>query len=271
MNETIISWTKRTWNPVHGCSRVSEGCRNCYAEAISQRYGYTTKPWTRANEKFNVRLQAHKLKEPYRLTEPSLIFVNSMSDLFHPVIPDEYRRRIFDVMNDLPQHTFQILTKRPELAAEWHYGWSTNVWMGVSVENRKALGRIDLLRRCEAKLKWVSFEPLLEDLGRINFAGISWCVVGGESGPAYRRMDHAWARAIRDQAVSAGVAFFFKQSAALVTERGTELVEADGSRSVWRQMPGRLQGAAGSGCDGGSPPDPTVPDSNLMLERLTHR
>jgi len=237
MNKSIISWTKHTWNPVHGCSRVSEGCRNCYAERISLQKGFTKKPWTKPNEAENVLLKEHKLKEPYKLKEPTFIFVNSMSDLFHPVIPEDYRKRIFDVMNDNPQHVFQVLTKRPELAAEWDYGWADHIWMGVSVENKRALLRIDLLRECQAKIKWISFEPLLEDLGEINLENIAWAIVGGESGPDFRPMDHAWARNIRDACVSQEVAFFFKQSAHFFTERDTELLEEDGSKTIWRQMP----------------------------------
>jgi len=237
MNNSIISWTKHTWNPVHGCSRVSDGCRNCYAERISLQKGFTKKPWTKPNEADNVLLKEHKLKEPYKLKEPSFIFVNSMSDLFHPIIPEDYRKRIFDIMNDLPQHVFQVLTKRPELAAQWEYGWADHIWMGTSVENKKALPRIDFLRECAAKIKWISFEPLLEELGEINLADISWAIVGGESGPGYRPMDHAWARNIRDICINQGVAFFFKQSAHFFTERGTELIEEDGTKTVWHQIP----------------------------------
>lgn len=237
MNNSIISWTKHTWNPVHGCSRVSAGCRNCYAERISLQKGFTKKPWTKQNEKDNILLKPHKLREPYSLKEPSFIFVNSMSDLFHPVIPDEYRRQIFDIMNDLPKHIFQVLTKRPELAIKWNYGWADNIWMGVSVENKKALGRIDLLRECSAKLKWISFEPLLEDLENVNLIDISWAVVGGESGPGFRPMDHKWARNIRNQCILQNVAFFFKQSSNFFTERGCELIEEDGTKTIWQQFP----------------------------------
>lgn len=237
MNNSIISWTKHTWNPVHGCSHVSDGCKHCYAEKISIKYGFTKKPWTKQNEINNVLLKPHKLREPYKLKEPSFIFVNSMSDLFHELIPNDYRKQIFDIMNDLPQHTFQILTKRPKAATKWNYKWSDNIWMGVSVENKKSLYRIDELRKCNAKTKWISFEPLLESLGKINLTNINWVIVGGESGQRFRKMDHAWAREIRDQAIKHNIAFFFKQSSAFVTERGTRLEEIDGSKTIWNQMP----------------------------------
>lgn len=237
MQSSIIAWTDVTWNPVFGCSRVSEGCRNCYAEQIALKFKQSDRPWTAQNASENVRLKPHKLREPYKLKEPSRIFVNSMSDMFHPLIPDDYLYQMWHVMLDLPQHTFQILTKRPERAAQWHGPWPPHIWQGTSVENRKALPRIDILRRCGAAVRFLSIEPLLEDLGDLDLTGIHWVIVGGESGPNYRPMDHAWARRIRDQCVAQGVAFFFKQSAARLTERGTQLIEEDGSFTVWQQYP----------------------------------
>ena len=237
MNETKISWASVTWNPVHGCSKVSAGCDNCYAETLSLRMGWTKKEWTGDNAKENVQLKPHKLNEPRRLKEPSRVFVNSMSDLFHPLVPSEYIEKVFAVMHDLPQHVFQILTKRPRRAARWQGEWTENIWQGTSVENRKTLFRIDQLRECQAQTRFLSLEPLLEDLGELNLDGIHWVIVGGESGKGYRPMEHAWARAIRDQCVEKGVAFFFKQSAAYRTEMGTELEEADGTKTSWQQFP----------------------------------
>lgn len=237
MNKTIISWTKHTWNPVHGCSRVSEGCRHCYAEQLSLRYGWTTKPWTHANAPDNVRLMPHKLKEPYKIKDGARIFVNSMSDLFHPLVPDAYIRKVFDVMNDNPHHTFQILTKRPERAAGWTYRWAPHIWMGVSVEDRRAVYRIDILRQCPAHVRFVSAEPLIDSLGQIDLTGIHWLIVGGESGKGYRPLDQAWAREIRDQCVEQGTAFFFKQDSGARTEMRPWLVEEDGSRWRWQQWP----------------------------------
>ena len=237
MNQTKISWTDETWNPVHGCSRVSAGCDHCYAETLSLRMKLTTKAWTGDNSKENVQLKPHKLKEPYALKQPSRVFVNSMSDIFHPIVPNAFIADVFQVMNDLPQHTFQILTKRPRRAAKWQEGWGDNIWQGTSVENRKTLHRIDSLRECGAKVKFLSLEPLLEPLGELDLTGIDWVIVGGESGKNFRPMSHSWARAIRDQCVAEGVPFFFKQSAAYRTEMGTELIEEDGTQTTWHEFP----------------------------------
>jgi protein gp37 len=160
-----------------------------------------------------------------------------MSDLFHEAIPDGFIGEIFRVMNDCERHTFQILTKRPERAAAWPGPWTSNIWQGTSIENRKSLTRLDAIRKCGAALCCVSFEPLLEDLGPLDLTGIDWIVVGGESGPGFRPMDHAWARSIRDQCVAAGIPFFFKQSSAPRREVRTQLVEADGRRTRWQQYP----------------------------------
>ena len=237
MRETKISWASTTWNPVHGCSKVSAGCDRCYAETLSLRMGWTKKAWTGENAAENVKVKPHKLREPYTYKEPCRVFVNSMSDLYHPLVPDDYLAKVFDVMVDLPQHVFQILTKRPRRAARWQGEWSPNIWQGTSVENKKTLFRIDQLRECQAKTLFLSLEPLLEPLGELNLTGIHWVIVGGESGKGYREMDHAWARDIRDQCVDKGVAFFFKQSAAYRTEMGTELIEADDTKSTWQQFP----------------------------------
>ncbi len=234
---TKISWTDKTWNPTTGCSRVSSGCDHCYAEALSLRKGWSKKPWTVTNADENIILHPNRLKKPYSWKQPSRVFVNSMSDLFHPKIPKDFVDEVFKVMNDLPQHTFQILTKRPRRAASYRGEWAANVWMGTSIENQATLFRIDRIRKCPAKTRFLSFEPLLESLGEINLDGIHWVIVGGESGPGFRKMDHEWAREIRDQCVERGIPFFFKQSAALKTETGTVLVEVDGSENVWNNFP----------------------------------
>ena len=237
MRETKISWATTTWNPVHGCSKVSPGCDRCYAETLSLRMRWTKKAWTGANAKENVQVKPHKLKEPYTWKEPCRVFVNSMSDLFHKEIPDDYLAQIFAVMNDCSQHVFQVLTKRPRRAAKWSGPWGENIWMGTSIEDRKRLYRIDQLRECSAQVRFLSLEPLLEDLGELDLSGIHWVIVGGESGKGYRPMPHSWARDIRDQCVEKGVAFFFKQSAAYRTEMGTELEETDGTKTTWQQYP----------------------------------
>lgn len=240
MNQTGISWTDVTWNPTHGCSRVSDGCKHCYAETLSLKAGFTKLPWTAPNAMHNVLLKPHKLREPYKLTEPSRIFVNSMSDLFHPAIPADYRQRVFDIMADLPQHTFQVLTKRPELAAQWAGPWTSNIWMGVSIEDRKSLTRLEILRDCPAQTRFISFEPLLEDLGMPDLSGYAWAIVGGESGPGFRPMPHAWARVIRDACLGHAVGLWFKQSAAWRTEIGTSLAHEDHTFWVWNQWPHEL-------------------------------
>jgi len=237
---TIIAWTNETWNPTTGCSRITDGCRNCYAERLSLKFGWSKKPWTAAHAAENVVLHPERLRKPYSFKKPSKVFVNSMSDLFHEQIPDDYIAQVFAVMADLPQHTFQVLTKRPERAAEWAGPWPANIWMGTSVEDARVAHRIDTLRRCKAQTRFLSCEPLIGPLGPVDLTGIHWIIVGGESGPGFRPMDHAWARDIRDQCVDAGTAFFMKQSAAFRTETGTSLLEEDGSRWNWYQYPGDL-------------------------------
>jgi len=234
---TTIAWTEETWNPTTGCSRISEGCRHCYAERLSLDRGWSKLPWTVANAQKNIIMHPDRLDKPRTWRDPRRVFVNSMSDLFHEAIPDDFVRQIFRVMNDCERHTFQILTKRPERAAAWPGPWTSNIWQGTSIENRKSLTRLDAIRKCGAALCCVSFEPLLEDLGPLDLTGIDWIVVGGESGPGFRPMDHAWARSIRDQCVAAGIPFFFKQSSAPRREVRTQLVEADGRRTRWQQYP----------------------------------
>ncbi len=239
---TAIAWTNETWNPTTGCSRVSDGCRFCYAETLSLKMGWSKKPWTAVNAAENVILHPDRMRKPYGWKAPKRVFVNSMSDLFHDQIPDAFIARVFTVMNDLPQHTFQILTKRPERAATWRGPWGPNIWMGTSVENRKATSRIDLLRQCAAQVRFLSCEPLLEDLGDVDLTDIHWVIAGGESGPHMpqhpeRWMDHAWARSLRDQCVAQDVAYFFKQSSGLRTEMGITLQEVDGTAVLWREYP----------------------------------
>jgi protein gp37 len=243
MNESKISWTKVTWNPVHGCSKVSEGCRHCYAESLSLRRGWTTQPWTHANATRNVLLKPHKLHEPKKLKEPSRIFVNSMSDMFHEEIPVDYRKQIFDVMNECPQHTFQILTKRPLRAGWWSYGWADHIWLGVSIEDNKNLRyRLDWLKRSHARVKFISMEPLLEhvQITPDDLRGIDWVIVGGESGKGFRPMPHEWARTIRDACLISETAFFFKQSAAFRTEMGTSLHHGYNQFFKWEQFPDQM-------------------------------
>jgi three-Cys-motif partner protein len=216
---------------------VSDGCRFCYAEALSLRYGWSKKPWTHENAQENVILHPERLNKPRIWATPRRVFVNSMSDLFHELIPDSFIAEVFGIMADLPQHTFQVLTKRPERAATWPGPWTDNIWMGTSVENRRVIHRIDAIRQCGAHIRFLSFEPLLGPIGEIDLTGIRWVIVGGESGPHYRPMDHTWVRKIRDQCVKHRIAFFFKQSAGPRSEMGAALLEEDSSVTQWRQYP----------------------------------
>jgi protein gp37 len=213
---STIEWTDATWNPVRGCTKISPGCTHCYAETFAERFrGVSGHPYEQG---FDLRLVPEKLGEPLRWTAPKMVFVNSMSDLFHEDVPDEYIERVVEVMKLASWHTYQVLTKRSERLAEMLRGplreaaMFEHVWWGVSVENRKhGLPRIDHLRSAGARTAFLSVEPLLEDLGRVNLRGINWVIVGGESGHGARPMDPAWVRSIRDQCADAGVPFFFKQ------------------------------------------------------------
>jgi protein gp37 len=235
---TRISWAEATWNVWDGCEKITAGCANCYAEHIVRRRTGRGLPWTRENMRQApdqiIRTYPERLAAP-RKWAPSRIFVESMSDFFLPEVPDGVRQQMIDVMRDTPQHRYLILTKRPSHARR--FAFPDNVWLGVSVENRSTLYRLDLLREAEASVKWVSFEPLLEDVGAVNLDGIDWVVVGGESGPHFRPMDHAWARNLRDQARAAGIAFYFKQSAGIRPEQGTALQDAHGGACVVREYP----------------------------------
>jgi len=211
-----IEWTDATWNPIRGCSKVSPGCRHCYAETFAERFrGVPGHPFEQG---FDLRLVPEKLAEPFRWKTSRMIFVNSMSDLFHEGVAQEYIAEVVSIMNRANWHTYQVLTKR---AARMQSLLSTtlcslatslNIWWGVSVENRRhGLPRVDQLRETPAKVRFLSIEPLLEDLGGINLSGIDWVIVGGESGACARPMQESWVLSIRDQCQSAGVPFFFKQ------------------------------------------------------------
>lgn len=206
-----IEWTDATWNPVRGCTKVSPGCKHCYAETFAERFrGTAGHPFEQG---FDLRLVESALELPLRWRAPRRIFVNSVSDLFHEDVPDDFIARVFDVMRRATQHQFQVLTKRStrmvELAAELDI--PVNAWMGVSVENAKYVSRIDDLRRVRASVRFLSIEPLLGPIARLDLRAIDWVIVGGESGPRARRIDPAWVRQIRDQCGVARVPFFFKQ------------------------------------------------------------
>ena len=237
--KTAISWTNETWNPVTGCSRVSEGCRNCYAERLSLKHGWTQLPWTAANATENVRLRPERLTQPFKFPPGTMCFVNSMSDLFHELVPDSYIDRVLDTIEALPDIVFQVLTKRSKRLRQWER-WPHNLWMGVSVENAQNLHRVEDLRCCGAKLKFVSCEPLLGPLDELDLTNIDWVIVGGESGPNFRKMNMAWARTVRDICRQAGVPFYFKQDSGYRPELRPYLIEPDGSQTVIREYPNAL-------------------------------
>jgi len=211
-----IEWTDATWNPVRGCVKISAGCKHCYAETFAERFrGVKGHPYEQG---FDLRLVPEKLEDPLRWSAPKRVFVNSMSDLFHPGIPDDYVEAVAQVMVAASWHTFQVLTKRAErlrAMLETRLRFAANrrhIWWGVSVENRRdGLPRIPELHAAPAAVRFLSVEPLLEDLGELDLEGIDWVIVGGESGPGARPMEEGWVLSIRDQCRRSGVAFFFKQ------------------------------------------------------------
>lgn len=210
-DKSHIEWTEATWNPVTGCTKISQGCKNCYAERLANRL--KSMGVHRYNEGFKVRLHPDLLDLPQTWKKPRTIFVNSMSDLFHKDVPDEYILRVFRVMEKASQHTFQVLTKRASRLTRLapHLPWPRNVWMGVSIENEKVLHRIDDLRKVPAAIRFLSIEPLIGPLGKLNLKGIHWVIVGGESGPMARKMEISWVEAVLAECEAEGVPFFFKQ------------------------------------------------------------
>lgn len=212
-DKSAIEWTEATWNPVTGCSKVSPGCAHCYAERLSLRFGHSRKPWLPKHEAENVELHPERLDQPRRWRKPRVIFVNSMSDLFHERVSLSFVQQVFEVMEETERHTFQILTKRAERLAELASSlpWPENVWMGVSVENMRWAVRADFLRAVPAAVRFISAEPLLGPLDTLDLDGIDWLIVGGESGPGHRPMQAEWVRALRDRCDDEGVSFFFKQ------------------------------------------------------------
>ena len=203
-----IEWTDQTWNPTTGCNKVSAGCKNCYAETMAKRLQAMGTPGYENG--FEFTLMRERLNQPLSKKKPTKYFVNSMSDLFHEEMPHEYLEKIFDVIKSTPQHTYQILTKREKNMAEYFKNKKLpqNVWLGVTVENKKTRFRIDYLRKIDAIIKFISAEPLLEDIGSLNLCDIHWVIVGGESGHNARPMKKTWALNIKKQCEQQGPAFF---------------------------------------------------------------
>jgi protein gp37 len=212
-DRTSIEWTEATWNPVTGCSKVSPGCAHCYAERLSLRFRTTRKPWLPKHASENVVLHESRLAQPLRWRRPRMVFVNSMSDLFHERVPLRFVRDVFEVMAEAEHHVFQVLTKRHQRLLEVapKLPWPTNVWIGVSIENGRWVERADWLRQVPAAVRFVSAEPLLGPLDALELEGIDWLIAGGESGPRHRPVRAEWIRDLRDRCGEAGVAFFFKQ------------------------------------------------------------
>lgn len=231
--QSQIEWTESTWNPVTGCSKVSPGCKHCYAERMARRLKAMGHPnYARG---FELCMHEHMLDLPLSWRKPRMIFVNSMSDLFHRAVPLEFIQRVFDVMRQASRHTFQVLTKRSErlLKLNGQLLWPGNVWAGVSVENQDYVFRIEHLRQSAAQVKFLSLEPLLGPLPTLNLEGIDWVIVGGESGPGARPMDAEWVIDIRDQCFAAGVPFFFKQWGGFNKKSNGRLLDG----RTWDEMP----------------------------------
>ena len=228
-----IEWTDATWNPVTGCSKISPGCKFCYAERLSRRLQAMGQ--NNYSNGFRVTLQPHMLEHPVRWRQPRRIFVNSMSDLFHEEVPTSYIQKVFDVMRRANWHQFQVLTKRSErlLQLNSRLPWQPQIWMGVSIEREEYLHRLEDLKRTDAFVKFLSIEPLLGPLHKLSLRGIHWVIVGGESGPGARPMNPDWAREIRDRCERERVPFFFKQWGGV--RKSTTGRQLDGRQ--WDEMP----------------------------------
>ena len=237
---TGIEWTDATWNPVTGCTKISPGCKHCYAERLAARLQLMGS--RRYRDGFAVTLQPDQVTLPLRWRRPRRIFVNSMSDLFHEAVPLDYIRQVFDVMAEAHWHVFQVLTKRAErlAAVAGELPWPQNVWQGVSVENARYASRIAPLQTVPAAIRFLSVEPRLGPIPNLSLDGIHWVIVGGESGPGARPLDPSWVRGIRDQCRRADVPFFFKQWGGRTPKSGGRLLDGQ----IWDGMPGPAVSAA---------------------------
>jgi len=236
-----IEWTEQTWNPVVGCTKVSPGCKHCYAETMAKRLKAMGTPGYERG--FALRLLPERLADPLKRRKPTIYFVNSMSDLFHDRVPEVYISQVIDVMEQTPRHTYQLLTKRAERMANFFRNRELppNVWLGVSVENRRhGVPRIDELRKVRSRIRFLSVEPLLEDVGELDLRDIHWVIVGGESGPKARPMKPEWAESVRRQCEAQDVAFFFKQWGGWGADGKRRAKAANGrllNGRTWDEMP----------------------------------
>ncbi|WKZ37559.1 MAG: phage Gp37/Gp68 family protein [Anaerolineales bacterium] len=236
MAQSKIEWTESTWNPLTGCTKISPGCKHCYAERMAKRLHAMGQP-NYANG-FKLTMHPQALEKPLEWKTPQVIFVNSMSDLFHKDVPLEFVQSVFDVMKRAHWHQFQVLTKRSERLLELspQLEWTENIWMGVSVENADYTFRIDHLRKTGAKIKFLSVEPLLGPIPKMNLKGINWVIVGGESGPGARPLEREWVVDIKNQCVRAKVPFFFKQWGGVQKKKAGRLLDG----KTWDQMPKKM-------------------------------
>jgi protein gp37 len=231
--KSSIEWTESTWNPITGCDKISPGCKFCYAERMAKRL----KAMGSANYQNGFKMTLHEqvVELPLSWKKPQTIFVNSMSDLFHKDVPFEFIQRVFDVMNKAYWHRFQILTKRSDILLKYNskLNWSDNIWMGVSVENNQYTYRIEDLRNTDAYIKFLSIEPLLGPINKLDLKNINWVIVGGESGPGARPMKEEWVIKLKDECINAGVPFFFKQWGGFRKKRAGRALQG----KTWSQMP----------------------------------
>lgn len=243
-----IEWTESTWNPLTGCTKISDGCRHCYAERMALRLkAMGQQNYSRG---FEIAIHERLLDVPLSWRRPQMVFVNSMSDLFHKDVPESFILKVFDVMSRASWHTFQVLTKRSRRLLELDrlIDWPSNVWMGVSVEDQRYTFRVDDLRQVHAHVRFLSLEPLLGPLPGLNLQGIDWVIVGGESGPRARPMRREWAIDIRDQCLRSGVPFFFKQWGGAARKRAGRLLDG----RTWDQLPVRQGSVSQPSLPGGS-------------------
>ncbi len=236
MAQSSIEWTEMTWNPTTGCSKISAGCKFCYAEIMTRRL--QAMGLEKYKNGFKLAIHEEALSIPYEWKKPKIVFVNSMSDLFHKDVPLSFIKKVFKVMNECPQHTFQVLTKRSDILLKYdkQLTWTPNIWMGVSVENEEVIHRIDDLRKTHAEIKFLSLEPLIGPLQSLNLKKMNWVIVGGESGPGARPMEKSWVLDIQNQCRKAKVAFFFKQWGGVRKKKaGREL-----NGKTYSEMPSRF-------------------------------
>jgi protein gp37 len=231
--DSSIEWTESTWNPVTGCTKISDGCKNCYAERMAKRLSAMGHP--NYKNGFTVSCHEHILELPLKWRKPKMVFANSMSDLFHKSVPTSFVEKVFRIMNRARWHCFQVLTKRSDRMAKisTRISWASNIWMGVTVEKSDYKDRIFDLHKTPAAVKFLSLEPLLGPMPNIPLDGIDWVIVGGESGPGSRKMKKDWVADVRDQCITANVPFFFKQWGGVNKKKAGRLLE----NRLWDQMP----------------------------------